>query len=520
MPIKYIPYEVEPIQGQAVLNNFKRALKYNGNYDVKANLSRGMPLYEMQTIETHGNKEDASKNLIIRGECISSCAYLKENNIKVDLVYIDPPFASGADYAKKVYIRKNPELAQKVAQAETELTDEELKNFEEKMYGDVWDKEKYLNWMYENLRAIKEVMSDTASIYVHLDWHIGHYVKVLMDEVFGEDNFVNEIVWCYQGTGKSLSQYKRKHDTIFFYSKSDEWTFNAEAIGIPFGEKQIKKFSSKDENGFYKEYRHSDGKTYKKYLTDDDYLPCNDWWSDIYVIQDHSERVDYATQKPEALLERIIKASSNEGMIVADFFGGSGVTAAVAQKLGRNFIHTDVGINSIQTVRDRLCNLNASFTQLEISDGVSLFRNPIQTMQKLKNLVSVSHYEGLSNFWAGVIHTTQDGVIPVFIPDLKNSNEKLLDKVLLNKILHTEIPQLDDDIKKIIVYYVDITSMEEIQNMITQDKTTLVKIEFRDLKQYLNDIVFEDNIDFTLIKDESSLLPLYSVKINHFESDL
>jgi adenine-specific DNA-methyltransferase len=193
MPIKYIPYYPEPIDGQAVLSNFTRTLKYKGSSDVKDKLVRGMPLYEMETVEKHGQNKD--NNLVIRGECVSACAYLKEKGIQVDLVYIDPPFASGADYAKQVYIRRNPKTAEEIQQAETELDDDDLKSFEEKMYGDVWDKEKYLNWMYENLCAIKSVMSETASIYVHLDWHIGSYVKILMDEIFGEDNFVNEIIW-------------------------------------------------------------------------------------------------------------------------------------------------------------------------------------------------------------------------------------------------------------------------------------------------------------------------------------
>lgn len=192
MAIKYIPYFPEPIEGQAILDNFSRTLKYKGCLEVKDKLKRGMPLYEVETIENVGEESD---NMVIRGECLSACAYLKDNGIKVDLVYIDPPFASGADYAKKVYIRKNPKVAEAIFQAEQELDIEDLKAFEEKMYGDVWNKEDYLNWMYENLMAIKSIMSETASIYVHLDWHIGHYVKILMDEIFGEDNFKNEIVW-------------------------------------------------------------------------------------------------------------------------------------------------------------------------------------------------------------------------------------------------------------------------------------------------------------------------------------
>ena len=228
MAVKYIPFFPEPIEGQALLNNFNRTLRYRGVEDLSGRLRRGMPYYEVETTEKVGDAD--TDNMIIRGECLSACAYLKEQGVKVDLVYIDPPFASGADYAKKVYVRRNPKVAEAISQAETELDIDELKAFEETMYGDVWDKEKYLNWMYENLVAIKSVMSDTASIYVHLDWHIGHYVKILMDEIFGEENFVNEITWkrnfAHGDTGQGAQHFGRISDYIFLYKKGDAFTFN------------------------------------------------------------------------------------------------------------------------------------------------------------------------------------------------------------------------------------------------------------------------------------------------------
>ena len=153
MAIKYISYDPQPLQGQAVLNCFRRTrrmLSYQGDDALEAHIERGMPLYEVQrTEQVNGGSSD---NLLLRGECLSVCAYLKEKGVKVDLVYIDPPFASGVDYAKKVFLRKNPKLAEAIKQAELSLPDfEELRSFEEKMYGDKWEKERYLNWMYENL---------------------------------------------------------------------------------------------------------------------------------------------------------------------------------------------------------------------------------------------------------------------------------------------------------------------------------------------------------------------------------
>ena len=168
MAIKYIPYYPNTLEGQALLDNFvrtRRMLSYRDNNVMVEHIQRGMPLYEVQQVEHVG--AESNRNMLLRGECLSACAYLKEQGIEVDLVYIDPPFASGADYAKKVYVRRNPKVAEAIQQAESELDVEELKAFEEKMYGDVWDKERYLNWMYENLMAIKSVMSERASIYVH-----------------------------------------------------------------------------------------------------------------------------------------------------------------------------------------------------------------------------------------------------------------------------------------------------------------------------------------------------------------
>lgn len=168
---KFLPFFPDTIKGQAILDNFTRTLRYSGNDKVKERILRGMPLYESKCVEkirpTQASEnllsninlqEKTSENLLIRGECISACAYLKEKGIKVDLVYIDPPFASGADYAKKVYIRQNPKIAQAIEQAQIEMG-EDFQSFEEKMYGDIWNKEDYLNWMYENLMAIKSIMS-------------------------------------------------------------------------------------------------------------------------------------------------------------------------------------------------------------------------------------------------------------------------------------------------------------------------------------------------------------------------
>ena len=534
MPIKYVPFIPEPVEGQAVLGNFNRILKYKGADDVSMTLQRGMPLYEMEKTETVGKNTDG--NMLIRGECVSTCAYLKEQGIQVDLVYIDPPFASGADYAKKVYIRRNPKVAEAIAQAEKELDIDELKSFEEKMYGDVWDKEKYLNWMYENLMAIKSVMSETATIYVHLDWHTGHYIKIVLDEIFGENNFLNEIVWGYKDIGaKAVPYFKKKHDTIYVYTKSDseERIFNIQRQKL--SESTIKRFGEyfdkngiityqwlKDNNpGVFKKLKGHPEDLNKPWLDINNGQPLSDWWDDISPLKSHfDEAKDYSTQKPEALLERIIKASSNENMNVVDFFGGSGVTAAVANKLCRKFIHCDIGVNSIQTTRDRLIADGAEFDVLEIKDGVQLYRNPAQTMDKIKTLIpGLKNEDSIDSFWEGAISDSKVGTIPVYVPNLMDSTSKLLDKVTMNRIIHQAIPDLDADIKKVIAYYIDITDGNEILNFIKEDDSTDVEIELRDLKAILDDVVIGDYVEFKVENSEDDLFGGYAIIIDKFISD-
>lgn len=519
MAIKYIPYFPNTLEGQAVLDNFvrtKRILRYRDNDRVEERIQQGMPLYETELQERVGRNQNG--NLVLRGECLSACAYLKDKGITVDLVYIDPPFASGADYAKKVYLRRNPKVAEAIRQAESELDIEELRSFEEKMYGDIWNKESYLNWMYENLMAIKSVMSDTASIYVHLDWHIGHYVKILLDEVFGEDNFVNEIVWYYYNKmpDKRKPLFTRSHDTIFLYSKnSEDNTFNLQTELRP---QPVRQLVRKKENGKMVNAKDEEGNLIYKESTER--IIDDVWRMSMLQPADKEEPVGYATQKPEALLERIINASSNKGMVVADFFGGSGVTATVANKLGRKFIHTDININSIQTTRDRLLAAKAEFDIMEIKDGVSLYRNPVQTMERLKKLIpGLRNEDALDKFWEGSIVDTKFGMTPVYLPNLMDGSTRVLDKPLMNRIIREAMPDLPDNTKRVIVYYIDIDNREEIERFIREQGNPLVTIELRDLKQVLDNVIVEDFAEWEVTEESNGLFSGWKVEIKQFQSD-
>jgi adenine-specific DNA-methyltransferase len=519
MAIKYISYDPQPLQGQAVLNCFRRTrrmLSYQGDNELDAHIERGMPLYEVQrTEQVNGG---SNENLLLRGECISVCAYLKEKGVTIDLVYIDPPFASGADYAKKVFLRRNPKVAEVIEQVEQTFPDfEELRAFEEKMYGDKWEKERYLNWMYENLLAIKSIMSENASIYVHLDYHIGHYVKILMDEIFGESNFRNEIIWHYTNKMSGSSNPKDfvcEHDTIFRYSKSTDYFYNIvkeERDAPVLQSKRVKvdgkNMRARDENGNII-YEESVEKKVK------------DVWTIPYISSTDSQRVGYSTQKPEALLERIIMASSNEGMTVADFFCGSGVTATVANKLGRKFITCDIGLNSIETARDRLKNNRAKFDVLEVKDGVSLYRNPTQTMDNIKRVIKgLRNEDGLDKMWEGSINDSKYGLVPVYIPNLTDATTRILNKHLMRRIIHEAMPDLPENIKKVKVFYIDVEDLEEIKKFTASENYFPIEIEFQDLKPLLDNFIMADDARWTMEEVNEGVFSVWQVTIDSFHCD-
>ena len=433
-------YTLQPTRGQALLSfqnrRFPKAkmelFEVEKIEEVRATEKQQLELGQNKKSKQDAQNNSNFQNILIQGDCLSSCAYLKSQDIKIDLVYIDPPFASGADYAKTIYLRNG---------GKTDIK----KNFsigEEILYDDIWQKEDYLNWLYERLLAIREVMSDTASIYVHLDWHIGHYVKVMLDEVFGEENFRNEIVWCYSTMQTTKSKFSNKHDNIFIYQKSEHSLFNVVYEEYP--EEYKKRFQYQDEKGKFmirsktgqgdlslEDEKKNPNNTYRQYIQQGS-LP-KDWWLIDMLNSNSTERIDYPTQKPEKLLERIIKASSDEGMIVADFFAGSGTTAKVANDLNRRFIACDLGLNSIQTTRDRLVQ-KAKFDILKIQDGVDIFRNPHQTKEKVLN-----HLDGfqtakkleLSDFWDGGLALNSNRYNPLkFIGIQERLTEDLLDSLL------------------------------------------------------------------------------------------
>ena len=252
---------------------------------------------------------------------------------KVDLIYIDPPFDSKADYRTKVTL-PGLELEQKPTV------------IEQFAYSDTWSDgtASYLAMITPRLILMRELLADTGSIYVHLDWHVGHYVKLVLDEVFGKNKFINEIIWGYGGGGAPLDFYQKKHDTLYWYSKGERWIFN----------KQFRPYS---EGTFRTGFK---AKGMENSLNPEG-AGLMDYWTDCPKILSYNaaENYQYATQKPISLIERIITGHSNPGDLVIDFFGGAGTTAASAEKLGRRWITTDLGKPACMIMRKRLIDHEA-----------------------------------------------------------------------------------------------------------------------------------------------------------------
>lgn len=319
--------DVEKVKGRAMLR-----------WDGKHPLER-VEYFPAQEKEVYGDKKSKEFNKIFWGDNLQVLSHLlKEYRGKIDLIYIDPPFDSKADYVKKVKYRG----------IEVEGAKKTL--FEEKQYSDIWEKDEYYQFLYERFQIMKELLKDTGTIYVHCDYRRGHHIKLILDEVFGEENIINELIWHYSGAGVPNDRWAERHDLLFWYSKGKTWTFNADAVRTGYAEATKKRFSHAIRNV-------RDGHDFGT----QELNPLGKYPEDVLDVSIEAPsaniRTGYPTQKPEELLEKLIRASSNVGDVVADFFSGSGTTLAVAQKLGRKWIGCDINIGAMQTMVKRLSHL-------------------------------------------------------------------------------------------------------------------------------------------------------------------
>ena len=305
----------------------------------------------------HGDNKEVLANLIANGF-----------RGKVDLVYIDPPFDSGADYVRRVSLRGPKGTAQ--------LDGEGYTLGEQIQYTDIWANDAYLQFMYERLLLLKELLSPTGSIYLHCDWHAGHYLKVILDEVFGRQALVNEVIWYYWNKFqmRGMGSFARNHDLLFWYARSPGDHYFVPQVQELDRPKKLKRITWNRLTGKIANVKGEDGRVIYDEFTDE---KVDDVWDIPYLGTTALERLDYETQKPEALLRRIVTASCPPGGIVLDCFVGSGTTAAVAQKLGRRWIACDINKGAIQTTAKRLMDVvreqataaSAQQTTLDGTDG-------------------------------------------------------------------------------------------------------------------------------------------------------
>lgn len=394
--------------------------------------------FPAQLKEQYGEAKDGWMNKIFWGDNLQVMSHLlKEYRGKIDLIYIDPPFDSKADYKKKI-----------------KLNGKEINNdinaFEEKQYTDIWTNDEYLQFMYERIVLLKELLSNSGTIVLHCDWHKSHYLRVIIDEIFGMNNFVNEIVWAYEDIGsRAVNYFKRKHDTLLVYQKTENKKFNI--IRKKLSESTIKRYQKYfDENGqiTYKKLKETNPGVFNKlkgtpenleevWLDINNGQPLNDWWTDISPLKNgFNEYTNYPTQKPEGLLERIIRAYTNVGDLVFDCFMGSGTTQAVAMKLGRRFIGADINLGSIQTTTKRLINIANSGSKDDDNyygfevynvNNYDFFRNEVEAKELLIEALEVQKIDN-NNVYDG----EKDGRMIKILPVNRIATKADLSELLAN----------------------------------------------------------------------------------------
>jgi site-specific DNA-methyltransferase (adenine-specific) len=295
----------------------------------------------------HGYPSAAIEDRLYLGDNLAiMAALLPEYERRFDLIYADPPFFTNRKFAARIGRGEDSRRPADWALAEG--------------YGDSWpDLDAYLDFLYQRLVLMHRLLKPTGTFYLHLDWHADAYARVLLDEIFGPQHLLNEIIWVYHGPSPIRTAFNRKHDTILSYGKGPAHTFNADAVRQPYNPSTVQTFQASPKAGFGKMPDLERGK-----------VP-EDWWYFPVVARLHRERTGYPTQKPEALLERMILASSSEGELIGDFFCGSGTTAVVASRLGRHFIACDTSFRAIHVTRRRLCAVGSPPFVVERQDSSS-----------------------------------------------------------------------------------------------------------------------------------------------------
>lgn len=422
-------YKFQPIKGYPMLN-------WRGKRPFTST-----QFYPAQLKETYGEEIDGWRNKIFWGDNLQVMSHLlKEFRGKVDLIYIDPPFDSKADYKKKIQVR-------------SQVVGNEQSNFEEKQYTDIWNNDEFLQFIYTRIILLRELLSDSGSIFVHCDWHKSHHFRCILDEVFGnggadgkQAGFKNEIIWHYKTfQGQTHSYFARKHDNILFYSKSNDFFFH-EVFDTDLEDTIDAKRWSKyinEEGQIFGRHMPSQDSRFVRYLNKwtsdngrepqgDDVVfqvkgqPVDTVWHLKGLDPKSGEKQGYPTQKPEEVVDRVIRCASKPNDLVFDCFMGSGTTQAVAMKLGRRFIGADINLGAVQTTTKRLIKVAGQFKQADLMgdalkytgfdvynvNNYDVFRNPIQAKDLLVEALEIQKLE-MNSIYDGEKNGRMVKIMPV-----------------------------------------------------------------------------------------------------------
>lgn len=442
----------------------------------------GIEYYPAQEKEIYGDKNSPDFNKLFWGDNLQVLAHLlKDYRGKIDLIYIDPPFDSKADYIKKVKIRG--EAVEGVSQS----------LLEEKQYTDIWEKDEYLQFMYERLLLMRELLSDTGSIYLHCDWHKSAFLRLILDEVFGEDNFINEIIWWYKDPSGTVKKgFKKKHDNILVYSKTNNFYFKADEVREEYSEGTKRQA----ETGTISFGRRTELNPFGKYPVD--------VWEVAIINSQAQERTDYPTQKPEALVEKIIKASSKKGDVIADFFIGSGTTAVAAQKTGRKWIGCDINQGAIQTTVKRLNQIVTgqtnekdnnfkgllAFKVLNVNE-YDVFKNELEAKELLMQIYGIEPIK--LSYFDGILDNNFVKIMPVNRVlnrmDLRNLLKNINDK--LDNFTVKKTTKSGDSVYEEGALIIASGVEMDVEDFLRKENKTGVGVEIRDIQTDKNNLIFK-----------------------------
>lgn len=477
--------------------------------------------YPAQLKESYGEPKDGWMNKIFWGDNLQVMSHmLKEFRGKIDLIYIDPPFDSKADYKKRIKIKGN------------EIYNDSS-SFEEKQYGDIWINDEYLQFMYERLTIMKELLSDTGVIVLHCDWHKVHYLRCIMDDIFGVSNFINEIIWYYETyQGAVKSYFPKKHDNLLAYSKTASYTFNMQYDNNYENSINYQRWfnyivdGNKIKGSNYPQQDSRFMARYNKWVRDNGREPgpddvifevqsvaINSVWKDIKPVdpKDLSEKLPYPTQKPEALLDRIIKSFTKEEDIVFDCFMGSGTTQAVAMKLGRRFVGADINLGAVQTTTKRIINAVVEIDDIKYKgfevynvNNYDFFRNPVEAKELIIDALGIQKFDS-STVYDGEL----DGWMVKIMPTNRIATKADLEELKANLPYHTFEKRKEENPNGVVekIKIICMGHEADLKASLEQELSSYnLEIEIVDILRDKKDLQFKREADANVVKENNQII--------------